>query len=453
MFGLKRFAPRPGAARQPDDAPEAGTLDAAAFQHLKQQSFRALVELIDASVVLHMPLALAREEIQRALVQTLAQNWTHISVADEARLLDELCDDMLGFGPLERFLVRDDISDIMVNGTQNIFIEVGGLIQETDVAFRDNDHLLNICQRIVSLVGRRVDEASPICDARLKDGSRVNVVIPPLAVDGPVLTIRRFTKQKLTLEDLEQLGSVSPSVAEVLRVISRCRCNVIVSGGTGSGKTTLLNALTGHIGRSERVVTCEDTAELQLQKPHVVRMETRPANVEGQGEVPMFQLVKNCLRMRPDRIIVGEVRGAEAFDLLQAMNTGHDGSMGTLHANSPQEALSRIESMVMMGYENLTSPIIHRIIAASIDVIVQVARLRDGCRRVTHISEITGIQDGHVQLRDIIRFEFDDIADEFQDTIKGQHLTVSESPLSFLDKVRYFGEYRRMMEALAAGRT
>ena len=453
MFGLKRFSAKSTALPTADDTgADPLPLDGDAFNRIKHQAFRALVEVIDASSFLRMPLPVARAEIDTALTQTLALNRIYLSPSNATRLLDELCDDMLGFGPLERFLVRDDISDIMVNGAQNIFIEVGGLIRQTDVSFRDNEHLLNICQRIVSLVGRRVDEASPICDARLKDGSRVNVVIPPLAVDGPVLTIRRFARQKLTLDDLEASGSVDHATAEVLKIISRCRCNVIVSGGTGSGKTTLLNALTGHIGQTERIVTCEDTAELQLQQPHVVRMETRPANVEGQGEVPMFQLVKNCLRMRPDRIIVGEVRGAEAFDLLQAMNTGHDGSMGTLHANSPQEALSRIESMVMMGYENLTSPIIHRIIAASIDVIVQVARLRDGSRRVTRVSEVTGLDGGQVQLRDLIRFEFAESSDEFDEKIEGKHCVVSDLPPAFLDKVRYFGEYRRLMDALQSGR-
>ena len=460
-----------------DPAPEflqdtpvaAADISAEQFLEIKRQVFHVLVDLIDAAAVLRLPLGEARFEIQKTLSQILREGRLHLSETQETRLLDELCDDMLGFGPLERFLVRDDIADIMVNGAQGIFIEVGGRIQKSDVTFRDNDHLLNICQRIVSLVGRRVDESSPICDARLKDGSRVNVVIPPLAIDGPVLTIRRFTRQKLTLDDMVGLGTISPEAAEVLKVISRSRCNILVSGGTGSGKTTLLNALTGQISASERIVTVEDTAELQLQQPHVVRMETRPANVEGQGEVTMFQLVRNCLRMRPDRIIVGEVRGPETFDLLQAMNTGHDGSMGTLHANSPQEALSRIESMVMMGYANLNSQNIHRIMAASIDVIIQVARLRDGSRRVTHISEVSGLKDGQVAVRDLIRFEFDNGTEEATirdliepdhpahdmdatEVLSGRHRTVATGAPRFYDKARYYGEDRRLMAALDAGR-
>ena len=265
-----------------------------------------------------------------------------MSIAEQEHLLQDICNDVLGYGPLEPLLARDDIADIMVNGANRVFIEVGGKVQLTNIRFRDNAQLMNICQRIVSQVGRRVDESSPICDARLLDGSRVNVIAPPLSLDGATLTIRKFKKDKLTLEDLVKFGSISPDAARVLQVIGRCRCNVLISGGTGSGKTTLLNCMTAYIDAEERVITCEDAAELQLQQPHVVRLETRPPNLEGQGMISMRDLVRNCLRMRPERIIVGEVRGPEAFDLLQAMNTGHDGSMGTLHANSPREAMSRL---------------------------------------------------------------------------------------------------------------
>ena len=258
-----------------------------------------------------------------------------MSIAEQEELLDDICNDVLGYGPLEPLLARDDIADIMVNGAGTVFIEVAGKIQRTGIRFRDNQQLLNICQRIVSQVGRRVDESSPICDARLADGSRVNAIVPPLAIDGPALTIRKFKKDKLTLDQLVKFGAITPEGAEILQIIGRCRCNVLISGGTGSGKTTLLNCLTNYIDDDERVITCEDAAELQLQQPHVVRLETRPPNIEGEGQITMRELVRNCLRMRPERIIVGEVRGPEAFDLLQAMNTGHDGSMGTLHANNP----------------------------------------------------------------------------------------------------------------------
>src|SRR6202000_3451282 len=279
--------------------------------------------------------------------------------------------------PLEPLLARDDIADIMVNGANRVFIEVGGKVQLTSIRFRDNAQLMNICQRIVSQVGRRVDESSPICDARLADGSRVNVIAPPLSLDGPTLTIRKFRKDKRTLDALVKFGSISPAGARVLGVIGRCRCNILISGGTGSGKTTLLNCMTAYIDTEERVITCEDAAELQLQQPHVVRLETRPPNLEGQGQITMRDLVRNCLRMRPERIIVGEVRGPEAFDLLQAMNTGHDGSMGTPQPNTPREALSRLESMITMGGYSLPSRTIREMICAAVDVVVQAERLRD----------------------------------------------------------------------------
>ena len=287
-----------------------------------------------------------------------------MSISEQEELLDDICNDVLGYGPLEPLLARDDIADIMVNGSGTVYIEVNGKIQRTGIRFRDNQQLLNICQRIVSQIGRRVDESSPICDARLPDGSRVNVIVPPLAIDGPALTIRKFKKDKLTLEQLVEFGTITPEGAEILKVIGRCRVNTLVSGGTGSGKTTLLNCLTRYIDDDERIITCEDAAELQLQQPHVVRLETRPPNLEGEGQVTMRDLVRNCLRMRPERIIVGEVRGPEAFDLLQAMNTGHDGSMGTLHANNPREALSRLESMITMGGFSLPSRTIREMICA-----------------------------------------------------------------------------------------
>jgi pilus assembly protein CpaF len=308
--------------------------------------------------------------------------------------------------------------------------------------------LMNICQRIVSQVGRRVDEASPICEARLPDGSRVNVIAPPLAIDGAALTIRKFKKDKLRIQDLVNFGSISPEGAKVLEVIGACRINTLISGGTGSGKTTLLNCMTGFIEHDERVITCEDAAELQLQQPHVVRLETRPPNLEGQGEVTMRDLVKNCLRMRPERIIVGEVRGPEAFDLLQAMNTGHDGSMGTLHANSPREALQRIESMITMGGYGLPSKTIREMMVGSIDVIIQAARLRDGSRRITHITEVLGTEGDTIITQDLFVYEI--TGENENGKLIGTHKSTGIARPAFWDRAKYYGKEQELAEALDA---
>ena len=319
--------------------------------------------------------------------------------------------------------------------------------QRTGIRFRDNQQLLNICQRIVSQVGRRVDE-SPICDARLADGSRVNAIAPPLAIDGPALTIRKFKKDKLTLDQLDRFGAITQEGAEILQIIGRCRCNVLISGGTGSGKTTLLNCLTNYIEHDERIITCEDAAELQLQQPHVVRLETRPPNIEGEGQITMRELVRNCLRMRPERIIVGEVRGPEAFDLLQAMNTGHDGSMGTLHANNPREALSRCESMITMGGFSLPSRTIREMICASIDVIVQAARLRDGSRRITHITEVMGMEGDTIITQDIFVYEMQ--GEDASGKIIGKHRSTGIGRPKFWERARYYNEEKRLAAALDA---
>ena len=357
-------------------------------------------------------------------------------------------DSMLGYGPLEPLLARDDIADIMVNGAKHVFIETNGKMLKTNIRFRDNTQLMNICQRIVSQVGRRVDESSPICDARLLDGSRVNVIAPPLSIDGPALTIRKFKKDKLKLSDLVNFKSISPAGAKVLQIIGACQCNVVISGGTGSGKTTLLNCLTGFIHSDERIITCEDAAELQLQQPHVVRLETRPPNLEGKGKITMSDLVKNCLRMRPERIIVGEVRGPEAFDLLQAMNTGHDGSMGTLHANSPREALSRLESMITMGGFSLPAKTIREMIVGSVDVIVQAARLRDGSRRITKITEVIGMEGDVIVTQDLIVYEMD--GEDASGKIIGEHKSTGIARPAFWDRARYFNLEKELAEALDA---
>ncbi|MGA2792095.1 MAG: CpaF family protein [Roseiarcus sp.] len=418
------------------------------YYQTKSMIFGALIEAIDLSALSKLDPDSAREEIRDIVHEIVTIKNLVLSIAEQEDLLDDICNDVLGFGPLEPLLARDDIADIMVNGPGKCFIEVAGKIQLTNIRFRDAAQLMNICQRIVSQVGRRVDEASPICDARLMDGSRVNVIAPPLAIDGAALTIRKFKKEKLTLDQLTRFGSISPAGAEILKIIGRVRCNVVISGGTGSGKTTLLNCMTNYIDGDERVITCEDAAELQLQQAHVVRLETRPANLEGTGQVTMRDLVKNCLRMRPERIIVGEVRGPEAFDLLQAMNTGHDGSMGTLHANSPREALSRIESMITMGGYSLPSRTIREMITTSIDVIVQAARLRDGSRRITHITEVMGMEGEVIITQDL--FVYDLLGEDAQGKLKGRHRSTGIGRPRFWDRARYFGEEQRLAAALDA---
>ncbi|WP_075216270.1 CpaF family protein [Mongoliimonas terrestris] len=418
------------------------------YYDVKSSIFSALIETIDLSQLAKLDVETAREEIRDIVNDIIQLKAVVMSISEQEELLDDICNDVLGYGPLEPLLARDDIADIMVNGANTTYIEVAGKVQQTGIRFRDNTQLMNICQRIVSQVGRRVDEASPICDARLPDGSRVNVIAPPLAIDGPTLTIRKFKKDKLTLGQLVKFGSISPEGATILEVIGRVRCNVIVSGGTGSGKTTLLNCLTAFIESDERIITCEDAAELQLQQPHVVRLETRPPNLEGEGQVTMRDLVKNCLRMRPERIIVGEVRGPEAFDLLQAMNTGHDGSMGTLHANSPREALSRVESMITMGGYTLPSRTIREMICASVDVVVQAARLRDGSRRITHITEVVGMEGDVIVTQDL--FLYDVVGEDEHGRLIGRHRSTGIGRPRFWDRARYYGEDKRLAAALDA---
>jgi pilus assembly protein CpaF len=461
MFGRRSAdAPSPAATIEQPAAPAAASApptaaraDAASardgdFFEKKKQIFSVLIETINVAKLASMDPAVARREIGDIAKDIVASKKLPISTTEQGFLIDDICNDILGYGPLEPLLARDDIADIMVNGTQNVFIEVNGKVQETAIRFRDGQQLLNVCQRIVNQVGRRVDEANPICDARLLDGSRVNVIAPPLAIDGAALTIRKFKKDRLTLDQLVGYGSISKEGAEILRIIGRVRCNTIVSGGTGSGKTTLLNCLTRHVDSDERIVTCEDSAELQLQQPHVVRLETRPKNLEGEGEVTMRDLVKNCLRMRPDRIIVGEVRGPEAFDLLQAMNTGHDGSMGTLHANSPREALSRMESMITMGGFSLPSLTIRQIMVSSVDVIVQAARLRDGSRRITHITEVLGLEGDTPITQDL--FVYDITGEDANGRITGRHRATGIGRPRMWERARYFGEDRALAAALAA---
>ena len=433
-------------APQPTPAPVGADVRSPEYYRIKTSIFNALIDTIDLTQLAQLDTESAREEIRDIVSEIIAIKNVVMSISEQEDLLQDICNDVLGYGPLEPLLARDDISDIMVNGADATFIEVEGRVELTNVKFRDNSQLLNICQRIVSQVGRRVDESSPICDARLADGSRVNVIAPPLALDGPTLTIRKFRKDKLTMKDLVSFGSISPEGADVLGVIGKVRCNVLISGGTGSGKTTLLNCMTGFIDLDERIITCEDAAELQLQQPHVVRLETRPPNIEGQGEITMRDLVKNCLRMRPERIIVGEVRGSEAFDLLQAMNTGHDGSMGTLHANSPREALSRLESMITMGGFSLPSKTIREMIVGSIDVIVQAARLRDGSRRITHVTEVLGAEGDVITTQDIFVYEMD--GEDEHGKIIGKHKSTGIARPAFWEKARYYNQHHILAAAL-----
>ncbi|PPD27444.1 MAG: protein kinase [Hyphomicrobium sp.] len=414
---------------------------------VKTTVFNALIDTIDLTQLAKLDAAAAREEIRDIVSEIIQIKNVVMSIAEQEELLEDICNDVLGYGPLEPLLARDDIADIMVNGANTTYIEVNGKVQRTGVRFADNTQLMNICQRIVSQVGRRVDESSPICDARLPDGSRVNVIAPPLAIDGPALTIRKFKKDRLKLEQLVKFGSITPNAKTILEIIGRVRCNVLISGGTGSGKTTLLNCLTGSIDNDERIITCEDSAELQLQQPHVVRLETRPPNLEGEGEIKMRDLIKNCLRMRPERIIVGEVRGPEAFDLLQAMNTGHDGSMGTLHANSPREAIGRLESMIMMGGYTLPIRTIREMIVGSIDVIVQASRLRDGSRKITHITEVIGMEEDVVTLQNIVVFEI--LGEDANGKIVGRHRSTGISRPKFWDRAEYYNEEDRLAAALA----
>jgi len=418
------------------------------YYDVKTTVFNALIDTIDLTQLSKLDPEMAREEIREILTEIIAIKNVVMSIAEQEELLQDICNDVLGYGPLEPLLARDEISDIMVNGCDTTYIEVKGKVQPTNVRFANNTQLMNVCQRIVSQVGRRVDESSPICDARLPDGSRVNVIAPPLALDGPTLTIRKFKRDRLTLDQLVELDTITPEGRTLLAIIGRVRCNVIISGGTGSGKTTLLNCMTAYIDGDERIVTCEDSAELQLQQPHVVRLETRPANLEGKGEVTMRDLVKNCLRMRPDRIIVGEVRGPEAFDLLQAMNTGHDGSLSTVHSNSPRECISRLESMILMGGYNLPAKTIREMIVSSVDMIVQAARLRDGSRKITQVTEVVGLEGEVVTLQDLFIHEI--FGEDANGRITGRHRSTGIARPRFWEKACYFGEEKRLTEVLAA---
>jgi pilus assembly protein CpaF len=411
----------------------------------KNQVQPLLMEHIDPAAAADLPRPELAEQIGEVVGELLVQEKINLNLREQRDLVSLLLDDMLGLGPLEPLLADESISDIMVNGPQQVYVEQHGKLTLTDIAFRDNQHLMNVAQRIVTAVGRRVDETSPICDARLADGSRVNVIAPPLAIDGASISIRKFTKDKITLDKMLDFGSITPPLAKLLKIAGACRLNILISGGTGSGKTTMLNALSRMVDKGERVVTIEDAAELQLQQPHVVRLETRPPNLEGQGEITMRDLVKNALRMRPDRIILGEIRGGEAIDMLQAMNTGHDGSMGTIHANRPREGLTRLENMVNMAGLHLPAKAIREQIAGSLDMIVQVQRMRDGGRRTTHVTEVVGMEGDVITTQDLFTYEF--TGEDESGKLVGDFKSTGVRP-HFLTKAEYFGLDRALMDAM-----
>ncbi len=411
------------------------------MNHLKEVYIEIRDEIFDAldaaSLVDVEPLEL-ESQLKDSVNILIEKKQLQISSLKRLELVKALLDELKGLESLQALVDNDEISDIMINESSDIFIELNGKVEKSPIQFVNEKQLNTIAKRIASNVGRRIDESKPLCDARLEDGSRVNIVIPPLAIDGTSISIRKFKEQKIKLENLVQFGALSVEMAKLLSIASHCKCNILISGGTGSGKTTLLNALSGFIGSGERIVTIEDAVELQLQQPHIVRLETRQASVEGTGEITARDLVINALRMRPDRIIVGECRGGEAFEMLQAMNTGHDGSMSTLHANTPRDAIARVESMVMMATASLPLEAIRRTIVSAVDLIVQVRRLHDGSRKILFISEIVGLEGDNVVMEDIFRFENNGMGDEGK--ISGEFRTPGLSKRSVIyERAKFFG--------------
>ena len=375
------------------------------FQEMKARLHRTLINRMDLTKLSTLTPDQVHAEVSRLAEAVLAQEAMPLSVSERERLVSDVQHELFGLGPLEPLLADPTISDILVNAHNTIYVERRGKIEPTNVRFKDDEHLMRVIERIVSSVGRRIDESSPMVDARLQDGSRVNAIIPPLSIDGPVLSIRRFGSDPLKMSSLIEFKALTKDIADMLQMTVNARLNVLISGGTGAGKTTLLNALSAYIPETERIVTIEDSAELQLQQPHVVRLETRPPNIEGRGEVTQRDLVRNALRMRPDRIVIGEVRGGEAIDMLQAMNTGHDGSLTTVHANTPRDALSRLETMIQMTGMRLSDRAMRQQIASALNLVVQVARMSDGSRRVTSISEVTGMEGETITMQEIFQYE------------------------------------------------
>jgi len=417
-------------------APRSIGVSAKAYQELKTTLHRELISQIDLEKLTSLEDVRARSQVQEVIQNLIVKLDTPLSASERERLAREVLHEVFGLGPLEPLLQDDTINDILVNTYRSVYVERAGVLEKTNVIFKDEAHLNHIIDKIVSTVGRRVDESSPMCDARLVDGSRVNVIIPPLAVDGPILSIRRFGKIPIGAEQLLAYRTVTAPIFEVLKAAVRAKLNVLISGGTGAGKTTLLNVMSAYISDAERIVTIEDSAELQLQQEHVVRLECRPPNVEGKGAVRQRELVINALRMRPDRIVVGEVRGEEALDMLQAMNTGHDGSLTTIHANTPRDAVARLETMALMSNLNLPEKALRQQIASAIALVVQVARMSDGTRRIMYITEITGMTGDVVAMQDI--FVFEKLGIDVGGRVRGRFKATGVSP-KFADRLKKAG--------------
>jgi len=440
---------RIGPAKPKDARPEKTNIVAlssrANIENTVPRIYPLVMERIDSEVATR----LTRQEFSHQLADVVAEILVELKIQlnrrEQRDLIDILLNDMLGLGPLEPLLADETVNDIMVNGAKQIYVERRGKLELTDATFRDNGHVMSVVTRIVGGIGRRIDESTPLVDARLADGSRVNIIIPPLAIDGPSISIRKFSKKTIDLDVMARQRNISAAMATVLKIASRCQLNILISGGTGSGKTTLLNALSQMIDTDERIVTIEDAAELQLQQPHVVRLETRPPNLEGRGEITMRDLVKNALRMRPDRIILGEIRGAEAIDMLQAMNTGHDGSLGTIHANRPREALTRLENMVGMSGIHLPSHAVRTQIAAAVHMILQVSRMRDGVRRVTSITEITGMEGSEVTTQELFQFKFE--GEDSDGKLVGRFESSGLKPF-FAPRAEYYGLDGLLLQAM-----
>nr|WP_294167786.1 CpaF family protein [uncultured Sphingomonas sp.] len=439
-------APVPAPTRAPRPEPE---VKVAEKQRMLSKLRAEVMDRIDPAVAAELPPESLRKQLETVVHEVAERDRLQLTAREQAELAEELTQDMVGYGPIDPLLRDESVTEIMVNGPNAVFVERKGLLtQDFSVKFRNSEQLTAIAQKMAAGVGRRVDESSPLVDCRLPDGCRVNAVIPPLAIDGAVITIRKFSKKKIDLAKMVEFGSISEPARKILEIAGRCRLNIVISGGTGSGKTTLMNAISRSIDNGERIVTIEDAAELQLQQPHVVRLETRPPNLEGKGEINQRDLIKNALRMRPDRIIVGEVRGSEAFDMLQAMNTGHDGSICTVHSNTPRDALTRIENLVMMGTASLPPRAVRVQIASAVDLIVQIQRMRDGGRRITHISELVGMEGEVVTMNDIFLFEYG--GDDATGKIHGKWVSSGVRP-AFSDRLEYFGLMQAWMSAVGTG--
>jgi pilus assembly protein CpaF len=404
-----------------------------------------VMERIDPEVAAKLQRAELARQLQSVIGEILVEQKIQLNQLEQRDLVTVLLDDMLGLGPLEPLLADETVSDIMVNGPKQVYVERRGKLELTDIAFRDNAHVMSVATRIVTAIGRRIDESTPLVDARLADGSRVNIIAPPLAIDGTAISIRKFSKKSITLDSMGKTGTISPEMGVVLKIAARSRLNILISGGTGSGKTTTLNAMSQMIDEGERVCTIEDAAELQLQQPHVVRLETRPPNLEGKGEITMRDLVKNTLRMRPDRIILGEIRGAEALDMLQAMNTGHDGSLCTIHANRPREALTRLENMVGMSGVSLPAKAVRQQIAAAVHMIIQVSRMRDGARRIVAITEVVGMEGEIITTQDLFTYQYE--GEGTDGKLKGSFNSSGLRP-HFTPRAEYYGLDRALLEAM-----